>query len=76
MLQDDHLYYDSLNNKVLLSNNRQKQALFDKLLSHRYLGNITGWIQRATCPSELYRLVQSSRKKAACSFTSSSLHCM
>ena len=53
---------DSLNNKVLLSNNRQKQALFDKLLSHRYLGNITGWIQRATCPSELYRLVQSSRK--------------
>ena len=24
MLHDDHLYHDSLNNKVLLSNNRQK----------------------------------------------------
>ena len=32
MLQDYHLYHDSLNNKVLLSSNRQKQALFDKYI--------------------------------------------
>ena len=38
MLQDEHLYHDSLNNEVLLSNNRQKQV---NLLSHRYPGNIT-----------------------------------
>ena len=38
MLRDEHLYHDSLNNEVLLSNNRQKQV---NLLSHRYPGNIT-----------------------------------
>ena len=32
MLQDYHLYHDSVNNKVLLSSNRQKQALFDKYI--------------------------------------------
>ena len=32
MLQDYHLYHDSMNNKVLLSSNRQKQALFDKYI--------------------------------------------
>ena len=32
MLQDNYLYHDSLKNKVLLSNNRQKQAWFDKFI--------------------------------------------
>ena len=46
MLQDYHLYHDSLNNKVLLSSNRQKQALFDKYIIAQIPGNITSWIQR------------------------------
>ena len=39
MLQDYHLYHDSLNNKVLLSSNRQKQALFDKYIIAQIPGN-------------------------------------
>ena len=55
MLQDDHLYHDSLNNKVLLSNNTQNKHDLINLLSHRYPGNITRWIQRATRPSDSWQ---------------------
>ena len=52
MLQADHLYHDSLNNKVLLGKNKHDLI---NLLSHKYPGNITCWIQRATRPSDWWQ---------------------
>ena len=45
---------------------KKKQARFDKLLSHRYPGNITHWIQHCCSSSALMALLYPTHNTSQC----------